>query len=146
MGFHIIYNQRNFEMIQDDNLLLTQVMTNTFYKAIIFAKISCIIEKFKAIIYDTFTSLAIRGCNMLLQSISYYTKKGKKHLIAIMTAVSTAYTVYALIFLIAIIQRILPFIGSIFSSFLFLSVNALNDFSASFFNLILHLLPCYKMQ
>ena len=66
MGFHIIYNQRNFEMIQDDNLLLTQVMTNTFYKAIIFAKISCVIEQFKAIIYDTFTSLAIRGCNMLL--------------------------------------------------------------------------------
>ena len=65
-------------------------------------------------------------------------------MIAIMTAVSTAYTVYALIFLIAIIQRILPFIGSIFSSFLFLSVNALNNVSASFFNLILRLLPCYK--
>ena len=66
MGFHIIYTQRNFEMILDDRLLLTQVMTNTFYKAIIFAKISCIIEKFKATIYYTFTSLAIRGCNMLV--------------------------------------------------------------------------------
>ena len=55
-----------------------QVITNTLYKAIIFAKISCTIEKlFKAIIYDTFTSLAIRGCNMLCSQYHIIQKKAK---------------------------------------------------------------------